>query len=102
MDETKAWYYFIQILRGISYLNQNYINHLDLHAGNILFSSDKRAIINDFGLSKPIRNPSASIAEIATFNYLVAPPEVLKTGKAGRKFDTWSCGILLYRMLHEG
>jgi len=56
MDEYKVWYYFIQIIWGVAWLNYYNIIHLDLKADNILIKRDVDGLpevkISDFGNSK--------------------------------------------------
>jgi len=49
--EWKIWVYFLQICRGVNYLNWMNIIHNDLHAENIMINYSQIAKIGDFGQS---------------------------------------------------
>lgn len=88
------------IKEGLRYLHQNYILHLDLHAGNIVLYKESGFSIPkiiDFGLSKyGIR------VEKKDLNPYLSPPEVLSSlikkekVMVGVEFDLWSLGNVFY------
>lgn len=89
LDEFKVWYYFIQIVRGATYLNYYNIVHLDLKPDNILVKttpSGPLVKISDFGNSKEI-SPEGAGGEyfkegVATFRTM--PPEMIQGKKFGK------------------
>ena len=53
MKEEDARCIFKQILNGLEYLHENNILFRDIKLENILFNSEGKIKITDFGLSKP-------------------------------------------------
>lgn len=53
LPEAQARYVMLQILNGLEYLHANNILFRDIKLENILFDSEGRIKITDFGLSKP-------------------------------------------------
>ena len=53
LSEPQARYAMTQVLEGLDYLHQKSIIFRDIKLENILFDSDGRIKITDFGLSKP-------------------------------------------------
>lgn len=87
--------------RGLDYLHQNFILHLDLHADNIILYQENNVLvpkIADFGLSKYGLGPY----EKESINFKLAPPEVLltliekSTPEVGPEFDNWYLGSVIY------
>ncbi|XP_038241484.1 serine/threonine-protein kinase 17A-like isoform X1 [Dermochelys coriacea] len=89
-----------QILRGVAYLHQNNVVHLDLKPQNILLTSssplgDIRIV--DFGLSRRV-DAMPEVREIlGTVEYMA--PEVLSYEPISTATDMWSVGVLTYIML---
>ena len=52
--ETPARDLFRQIISGVKYLHNKGIVHRDLKCENVLLTSERRAIISDFGFAKTI------------------------------------------------
>lgn len=50
INETMARYYFIQILQGVAYLQSRGVAHRDMSLENIMFDSNGRCFIIDFGM----------------------------------------------------
>ncbi|CAM4635322.1 serine/threonine-protein kinase 17A-like [Lepidochelys kempii] len=89
-----------QILRGVAYLHQNNVVHLDLKPQNILLTSssplgDIRIV--DFGLSRRV-DAVREVREILGTPEYVAP-EVLSYEPISTATDMWSVGVLTYVML---
>ncbi|XP_026510442.1 serine/threonine-protein kinase 17A-like [Terrapene carolina triunguis] len=89
-----------QILRGVAYLHQHNVVHLDLKPQNILLTSssplgDIRIV--DFGLSRRV-DAMREVREILGTPEYVAP-EVLSYEPISTATDMWSVGVLTYVML---
>ncbi|XP_074835060.1 serine/threonine-protein kinase 17A-like [Carettochelys insculpta] len=89
-----------QILRGVAYLHQHNVVHLDLKPQNILLTSssplgDIRIV--DFGLSRWV-DTGGEVREILGTPEYVAP-EVLSYEPISTATDMWSVGVLTYVML---
>ncbi|XP_030397485.1 serine/threonine-protein kinase 17A-like [Gopherus evgoodei] len=89
-----------QILRGVAFLHQHNVVHLDLKPQNILLTSssplgDIRIV--DFGLSRRV-DAVREVREILGTPEYVAP-EVLSYEPISTATDMWSIGVLTYVML---
>jgi len=105
IEESRACAYFYQILSGVNYLHQRGIIHRDLKPENILFTdcSYTSIKITDFGMARDIGSRASTLC--GTPQYL-APEIVKQSQKAeadrkgyGKKVDSWSLGVILYKML---
>lgn len=103
LDEFKVWFYFIQIIRGVAWLNYYKIIHLDLKADNILIKRENGipvVKISDFGNSKIVdaeKGEDQYVSEgVATFKTM--PPEMILGKKFGTRADSWALGCLLYQL----
>lgn len=60
--EWKLWWYFIQLARGVNYLNSMKIIHTDLKADNILLSDSTKTLkVSDFGTSIQFEDEMKSV-----------------------------------------
>lgn len=83
------------------------IVHRDLKPGNMLFHSDGRLLLADFGLAKVLHadeDPNAPPAALTSVGTIVGTPEYLSPEQASGKAvdyrtDVYSLGIVLYQML---
>ena len=72
--------------------------HRDVKPGNILVDADGNAKVTDFGLVKVMGSQAFNTQyAFGTPGYLA--PEVEQLGKADRRSDIYSFGVLLYQML---
>ncbi|KAG8442785.1 hypothetical protein GDO86_011556 [Hymenochirus boettgeri] len=89
-----------QILKGVAFLHQHNVVHLDLKPQNILLTSScplGDIKIVDFGLSR-ILNNNEELREIMGTPEYVAP-EILSYEPISTATDMWSIGVLAYVML---
>lgn len=97
ITEALACRMLSQVLLGLSYSHRQGVPHLSLHPNLLHFKSAPKddvlhLKIAGFERAKNFRTPK----EAGVSPYTA--PEVY-SGKAGEKSDTWSCGMLLYRIL---
>ncbi|KAL6864711.1 hypothetical protein ACP4OV_015862 [Aristida adscensionis] len=88
------------ICLGLEYLHQRRIFHLDLKPANILLDQDMLPKIADFGLSRIFsgtRQSHTTNKFIGTIGYL--PPEYIEKGKISEKFDVFSLGVIIIKLL---
>jgi len=88
-----AW----EIAKGLDYLHKIGIVHRDIKPENIVFDSNHKLRIVDFGLSQIISFGEYLNESYGTFYY--ASPEIHRKTKHDKSTDIWSFGILLYYIL---
>ena len=99
LSESKACYFFRQLISVMEYLSSLGICHRDIKPENILLTDNYSQIkVIDFGLSNFCENNELLHSSCGSPCY--APPEMLMGEKYnGLGTDIWSAGIVLYSML---
>ncbi|XP_066339684.1 uncharacterized protein [Miscanthus floridulus] len=99
-----CWHSRYKIIKGIcdglQYLHGERIFHLDLKPSNILLDKDMVPKIADFGLSRLFSGTRQSHTTknlLGTLGY--APPEYVDMGKITKKFDVFSLGVIIIKIL---
>ncbi|XP_066341674.1 cysteine-rich receptor-like protein kinase 44 [Miscanthus floridulus] len=101
------------ICEGLKYLHGERIFHLDLKPSNILLDKDMVPKIADFGLSRLFSGTFSFPLEAATLMVYItvtyamlqiyfsgyAPPEYVDMGKITKKFDVFSLGVIIIKIL---
>ena len=89
----------LQAIKGLNYVHQQGIVHLDFKPGNILISKDGKAKVDDFGISHAIAGEvNDSSRGFRTPKYMA--PEVAAGSRVRGYFtDIWSTGILAYCLI---
>ena len=90
----------LQIARALDVIHARGIVHRDLKPSNILFRSDGRPVIVDFGLAKDLGvNSTLTIAGklLATPRYM--SPEQCMGREVDTRTDIYSLGVVVYEML---
>lgn len=98
LDESKALYFFSQILSAFSELHRLHIMHRDLKPSNILLDGGV-AKLADFGFCKKMRGEFEMTKSMVGSPIYMAP-ELLQGSYYCTKADIWSLGVVLYEMLH--
>ena len=96
INENIIWSYFIQILKGLKCLHDNYIMHRDLKSANIFIGEDNCIKIGDLNVSKILKNDAMALTQTGTPYY--ASPEVWSDKPYDYKSDIWSVGCIIYEM----
>lgn len=103
--EVETFTIFSQIIDAMAYFHEMGVIHRDLNVFNILIEPKTLNIkIIDFGLSKMIREETAtfySISSLATPTGLITlrAPEVLMQNEYNEKIDIWMAGLVLLSIL---
>ena len=90
---------FIEISKGMYYLNQNKIIHRDLKPQNIFVTKEKEIKIGDFGFATDITE--TGLLNTLCGSPLYMAPEVLMGQKYNYKADLWSLGVILYQLIEN-
>ena len=112
LNENKCRQYIRQVCRGLAFLHQLEIVHLDLKPFNILFANkeeDSVLKIADFALAKRLSaNPewpagkSTKIDQILASSVEFLAPEMVECTFATCATDAWSLGIIAYMLVTGG
>lgn len=97
-----------QIAAALDYAHQHGIIHRDLKPGNILFHTDGRLVLTDFGIAKVLSEPAAAnvpaMQTLTSTGMVIGTPEYFSpeqaTGVAiDHRTDIYSLGIVLFQLL---
>ncbi|KXN91154.1 hypothetical protein AN958_02839 [Leucoagaricus sp. SymC.cos] len=99
--------FILDTLCGLVYLHDLGVVHGDIKGENILISSDRRAVLTDFGLSKVATATLAGFTQPGdSFSGRWTSPEMLSKSADDTKAirptiqgDIWSVGCLIYEIL---
>lgn len=94
---------FAQICSAVNFAHQNLVVHQDIKPANILVAEDGTAKLLDFGIAELERHAGSDAQSTVTGNRMLTPgfasPEQYRGERAGTATDTYSLGVLLYRLL---
>ncbi len=87
------------ICRALMVCERHKIIHRDIKPQNILVTDSGTYKLGDFGTARTFEH-TASATMAGTETYMA--PEVIRREKYGRDVDTYSLGLVMYRMLNKG
>lgn len=84
--------------QALAYAHQNNYLHLDVKPANILFGSDGRIVLSDFGIARVETQAGELKKRIGTLFYN-SPEQISDAPSHTQKADIYALGIILYEML---
>ncbi len=75
------------------------IIHRDIKPENIFVNDFGHFKLGDFGIARKLENITSGLSQKGTHNYMA--PEVAKSNNYDARVDTYSLGIVLYRLLNN-
>ncbi|KAH0464637.1 hypothetical protein IEQ34_007423 [Dendrobium chrysotoxum] len=96
--ESEAAALITELVESIAECHRRGIAHRDIKPENILFGSNGRLLLADFGCAAVFEKGARTLkGKVGTPAY--AAPEVLAGQNYDEKVDVWSAGVVLYLML---
>ena len=89
----------IDICKALELCQRYNIIHRDIKPENIFISDNGDYKLGDFGIARTIERTSSGLSKKGTYSYMA--PEVYIGKKYGFSVDTYSLGLVLYRMLNK-
>lgn len=86
-----------EVASAISYLHEKGIIHGDIKAANVLISDDFRALVCDFGLSRPADGTTATTLQ-GSGSAPWMSLELLERGSKTFASDVWAFGMFIYEV----
>jgi serine/threonine protein kinase len=107
MHEGAVRRYFRDALRGLAYLHDNGLCHLDIKPGNMLLTADGTVKLADFGTSRLLSRAASgdgtgnagtltNFCAVGTPAYM--PPEMISNGKYYEGSDMWALACSIVEM----
>ncbi|KAI8649748.1 HAL protein kinase [Fusarium keratoplasticum] len=91
------------LMRGVEYIHEMGVAHLDLKPKNLLLTYDGLLKISDFGHSECVRfaweKDVHRVSGIPNPDPYVAPEEYTGGGFDGYAVDIWACGVIYMSMI---
>lgn len=86
------------ICSALEICGQSNIIHRDIKPENIFINKFGFFKLGDFGIARKLENMTGGLSQKGTFNYMA--PEVATGNNYDSRVDTYSLGIVLYRLLN--
>ncbi len=89
----------IDICTALEVCSQRNIIHRDIKPENIFINDFGYYKLGDFGIARKLENMTGGLSQKGTYNYMA--PEVANSKEYDARVDTYSLGIVLYRLLNN-
>ena len=89
----------IGICKALELCQRYNIIHRDIKPENIFISDNGDYKLGDFGIARTIERTTSGLSKKGTYSYMA--PEVYAGREYGFSVDTYSLGLVLYRMLNK-
>ena len=90
----------IDLCTALEYCAQKNIIHRDIKPDNIFISSFGKFKLGDFGIARNLEGTCATMSQKGTSMYMA--PEIFKGERYDATVDTYSLGLVLYRLVNKG
>lgn len=97
LDEVQIAMVAREVLRGLAYLHEIGIVHMDVKAANILLTEDGGVKLADFGVSQQLQ-AATSQSDVLIGSPLWMAPEIIMKNPYDHRADMWSLGITLIEL----
>ena len=89
----------IDICKALELCQRYSVIHRDIKPENIFISDNGDYKLGDFGIARRIERTTSGLSKKGTYSYMA--PEVYAGKEYGFSVDTYSLGLVLYRMLNK-
>lgn len=89
----------IDICRALERCQKFNIIHRDIKLDNIFVSKQGDYKLGDFGIARTVEKTMLEMSKKGTYSYMA--PEIYRGGAYGFSVDTYSLGIVMYRLLNN-
>ena len=89
----------IDICKALELCQRYSVIHRDIKPENIFISDNGDSKLGDFGIARRIERTTSGLSKKGTYSYMA--PEVYAGKEYGFSVDTYSLGLVLYRMLNK-
>jgi serine/threonine protein kinase len=100
LNGTEKGRLICDIVLGMRYVHSRRIVHGDLKPENILLDGNGRALIADFGMSRPLSAQGLATREVGTQLY-AAPEQLGDDPEYTEKVDVFAFGLILYEIIGQ-